>query len=87
MELSEMKNKAKIEEITSIIDDLIEGIEIDNPIELSEYLEAKNIPHYYCWNASGVPICFDSVKENPKLLFSIGTGDDIKSCVKLLIRK
>ena len=69
------------------IENLIEGIEIDNPRELSEYLEARNIPHYYCWNLGAVPYCFDSTKEKPKLLFSIETGDDIKSCVKLLIKK
>ena len=69
------------------IENLIEGIEIDNPKELTEYLEARNIPHYYCWNQLCIPTCFDSNKEKPSVLFSIETGDDIKSCVKLLIRK
>ena len=82
-----MKNKAKIEEIESVIEDLIEGIAIDKPVELCEFLEEKSIPHYYAWNQGAVPYCFDSLKENPKFLFSIETGDDINSCVKLLIRK
>ena len=69
------------------IENLIEGIEIDNPVELCEFFEKKNIPHYYCWNLGAVPYCFDSKKENPKLLFSIETGDGITSSVKLLIRK
>ena len=82
-----MKNKAKIEEITSIVEDLIEGVEIDNSKELGEFFDLKNIPYYYCWNGQCAPVGFNSVKENPKLLFSIETEDDTKSCVKLLIRK
>ena len=82
-----MKNKAKIEEIESVIEDLIKGIETDKPVEFCEFLEERDIHHYYIWNQGAVPYYFDSIKEKPKLLFSIETGDDIKSCVKLLIKK
>lgn len=73
--------------IIKTIDDLIKGIEIDNPEELSTYFEARKIPHYYCWNSLCVPANFNSIIENPKLLFSIETGDEIKSRVKLLVKE
>jgi len=74
--------------IIKTLDDLItKGIEIDNSEELSKYLEARKIPHYYCWNSLCVPVNFNSITENPKLLFTIETGDEIKSRVKLLVRE
>lgn len=74
-------------EIIRTIENLIERIEIEDTDKLSKFLESKNILHYYSWNSLTVPVGFNSILETPKLLFSIETGDDIKSCVKLLIRK
>ena len=57
--------------IIKTINDLIEGMKIDNPIELSDYLEAKDIPHIYCWNSGAAVICFDSIRENQNCYFPL----------------
>ena len=78
----------KLKELKESIKRLMDGIYIDEPIKLSEFFEENSIPHYYCCDSGCVPVGFDSsIKETGRMIFVVEAGPDVKSYIRLEIKK